>query len=425
MKKRDLKMLALLGLTSGLLISTPGEATEQDTPIDQEFLSSLSTEDQELFQNLDHDGQVLAKLIASPSCGDSSANEWNSRNGSGISYNNACGGKSGCGGDSGHGSYNTGRAGNSVNTYQGDSGARGQGGTRGSRVNSNSNSQGSGTNANIGGNQNRRNGQVSLAEDTNTYRPRNQSGVNARQQTFNDNGKTAGASGNTGVRNNAGNNGRIGNGNSYNNANYNNANYNNSNNSNSYNNNSNYNNSNNSNSNNGENGYLAYGNDNPRQYNRPSGLTSNANNNTNSNYDNNSNNNNSNNSRSFKNNAKSLAEKANQNAAKVKNRAAIGSEQPQQPQAIDRELLLSLLNKQGKAQWYRLSPQGQALALELANQSCKGKNACEGKNACSNEFAAGPGQGTCAGKSVGPFSDKNLAVRVAAMHDKRLALSDN
>lgn len=77
--------------------------------------------------------------------------------------------------------------------------------------------------------------------------------------------------------------------------------------------------------------------------------------------------------------------------------------------------LLSQLNEQGKASYQRLDAAGKALALKLANQTCKGLNECKGLNSCKNSEHSCAGKGACAGTSDSNFKDKNLAVKVAAM----------
>lgn len=83
--------------------------------------------------------------------------------------------------------------------------------------------------------------------------------------------------------------------------------------------------------------------------------------------------------------------------------------------------LLNQLNAQGKATYQSLSPEGKALALKLANQTCKAHNECKGLNSCKTDTNSCAGQGGCKGKSPGPFADKNSAVKVAAqkMAEKR------
>lgn len=76
--------------------------------------------------------------------------------------------------------------------------------------------------------------------------------------------------------------------------------------------------------------------------------------------------------------------------------------------------LLSKLNTEGKATYQNLSKEGRAMALQLANQSCKGQNGCKGMNSCKTKENACAGKGGCKGTSKGAFDDKNTAVKVAA-----------
>lgn len=78
--------------------------------------------------------------------------------------------------------------------------------------------------------------------------------------------------------------------------------------------------------------------------------------------------------------------------------------------------LLSQLNAEGKATYQGLDKEGKALALKLANQSCKGQNECKGLNSCKTEDNSCAGKGSCKGTSPGPFKDKNAAVKAAAKH---------
>ncbi|MBA3239310.1 MAG: hypothetical protein H0T62_13335 [Parachlamydiaceae bacterium] len=77
------------------------------------------------------------------------------------------------------------------------------------------------------------------------------------------------------------------------------------------------------------------------------------------------------------------------------------------------ELLLEL-NDAGTKQYNALSPEGKALARDVASQRCQNSNSCQGLNACESEKNKCAGQGTCKGTSKCAFSDKNLAVRVVS-----------
>jgi hypothetical protein len=83
--------------------------------------------------------------------------------------------------------------------------------------------------------------------------------------------------------------------------------------------------------------------------------------------------------------------------------------------------LLLELNNEGVKQYKSLTPEGQALARELASQRCGKTNSCKGRNACKTETNSCAGKGGCKGTTKCAFSDKNLAVKVAAenMANKR------
>lgn len=77
--------------------------------------------------------------------------------------------------------------------------------------------------------------------------------------------------------------------------------------------------------------------------------------------------------------------------------------------------LMSKLNSEGKATYQTLDPEGKTLALKLANGSCKGENSCKGLGACKSGDHDCAGKNGCAGQASANFTDKNKAVKVAAM----------
>lgn len=85
------------------------------------------------------------------------------------------------------------------------------------------------------------------------------------------------------------------------------------------------------------------------------------------------------------------------------------------------ELLLEL-NDEGVKQYKSLSPEGKTLAIKLASQRCAQTNSCKGQNACKTDSNDCAGLGECKGQSKCGFSDKNLAVKIAAklMAEKRV-----
>lgn len=82
------------------------------------------------------------------------------------------------------------------------------------------------------------------------------------------------------------------------------------------------------------------------------------------------------------------------------------------------ELLIEL-NEEGEEIYNSLDSKGKALAREVASQRCNGMNNCAGLNACRTDKNNCAGQGSCKGLSKCGFSDKNLAVKVAAMKIKK------
>lgn len=86
--------------------------------------------------------------------------------------------------------------------------------------------------------------------------------------------------------------------------------------------------------------------------------------------------------------------------------------------------LLLELNEENAKLYRSLSPEGQQLALKLASRGCNGMNDCRGENACATDKNKCLGLGQCKGQTKCAFSDKNLAVKVAAkkMASKRQEL---
>lgn len=82
----------------------------------------------------------------------------------------------------------------------------------------------------------------------------------------------------------------------------------------------------------------------------------------------------------------------------------------------DKNKLLSQLDNAHAQMFNSMDCEGQNLAMQLANQSCKGKNSCKGLNSCKTNKNTCAGLGACKGHSPGPFKDKNKAVEVASKH---------
>lgn len=89
--------------------------------------------------------------------------------------------------------------------------------------------------------------------------------------------------------------------------------------------------------------------------------------------------------------------------------------------------LMLELNEEGAKLYHSLSPEGKALALKLASRSCNGLNDCKGENACATNKNKCAGLGLCKAQTKCAFSDKNMAVRIAAkkMAEKRENIHNN
>lgn len=77
------------------------------------------------------------------------------------------------------------------------------------------------------------------------------------------------------------------------------------------------------------------------------------------------------------------------------------------------ELLLDL-NDEGYKLYMSLTPEGKALAREVASTRCNGSNQCAGLNACASDKNQCLGKGACKGQGKCAISDKNLAVKLVA-----------
>lgn len=76
--------------------------------------------------------------------------------------------------------------------------------------------------------------------------------------------------------------------------------------------------------------------------------------------------------------------------------------------------LLTKLSQDGKNLYGTLDPAAKTMALKLASQECKGKNECKGLNSCKSQHNECAGKAGCQGQSVGPFKNKDDAVKLAA-----------
>lgn len=102
-------------------------------------------------------------------------------------------------------------------------------------------------------------------------------------------------------------------------------------------------------------------------------------------------------------------------AAKYNTQSGAATTKSTNQRTLTESELLSQLNEQSKAAYKGLDAAGKALALKMANQSCKNENECKGMNSCKNKEHSCAGKGSCAGTADSNFKDKNLAVKVAAL----------
>lgn len=79
----------------------------------------------------------------------------------------------------------------------------------------------------------------------------------------------------------------------------------------------------------------------------------------------------------------------------------------------------AMLNSHSKKEFEELSPSGKALALKMANQICAHQNDCKGQNSCKSKINSCAGLTGCKGTAETNFKDKNMAVKVAKMAEKR------
>ena len=82
---------------------------------------------------------------------------------------------------------------------------------------------------------------------------------------------------------------------------------------------------------------------------------------------------------------------------------------------LDENVLLNQLSNNAKRIYNAIDAEGQKIALQIANQTCAGKNVCRGYNACKSNTNSCAGLGSCKGTSVGPTTNPDHAVQAAAI----------
>lgn len=76
--------------------------------------------------------------------------------------------------------------------------------------------------------------------------------------------------------------------------------------------------------------------------------------------------------------------------------------------------LLMELTPEGTKIYQSLTPEGKILARKMASRSCNNTNDCKGEGACRSDANDCAGKNKCKGQGICAFSDKNVAVKLAA-----------
>lgn len=82
---------------------------------------------------------------------------------------------------------------------------------------------------------------------------------------------------------------------------------------------------------------------------------------------------------------------------------------------MDESAFVEKLSANAKRIYEAIDPEGQKISLQIANQSCAGKNVCRGFNACKTQTNSCAGLGSCKGTTVGPTTNPDHAVQAAAI----------
>lgn len=93
---------------------------------------------------------------------------------------------------------------------------------------------------------------------------------------------------------------------------------------------------------------------------------------------------------------------------------ASAEDQPPSDQQLssDMQSFYNSLNPEAQQKFNQLDAQHKMMAVEMAQQSCNGKNKCSGMGGCSTSQHACAGQNSCKGQGGAPVKDPNKAVEV-------------
>ena len=78
----------------------------------------------------------------------------------------------------------------------------------------------------------------------------------------------------------------------------------------------------------------------------------------------------------------------------------------------DMQAFYSSLSSDAREKFIQLDAQHKMMAVEMANQSCSGKNKCSGMGGCGTAEHKCSGQNACKGQGGAPVRDPNKAVNV-------------
>jgi len=78
----------------------------------------------------------------------------------------------------------------------------------------------------------------------------------------------------------------------------------------------------------------------------------------------------------------------------------------------DMQSFYNSLNPEAQKKFSQLDAQHKMMAVEMAHQSCNGKNSCKGMGGCKTSQHACGGQNGCKGQGGAPVKDPNKAVEI-------------
>ena len=86
--------------------------------------------------------------------------------------------------------------------------------------------------------------------------------------------------------------------------------------------------------------------------------------------------------------------------------------------SLNKQAFYNSLSTEGKRKFSTLNAQHQMMAIEMANQSCNGKNECAGMGGCKSANNSCAGKNACKGQGGSPVHDNNKVVMI--QHHKQM-----